>query len=593
MKKLLSLGLPLILTACGGGGSDSGSSPSISASSANTDISVTLSASESNPYQGTGFTLSWTSNAKSCTASGDWTGSLDPTGSKSTTTNTLGSTTYTINCVDGNKSGTASVSVTTRDKPYFVEVPNAFPDPTDNYWFFDKSKPGNRYPGQAVATASIDLNNDGKKEFIMVLHKGLGHDLYFAQYVSDPCKTTTVVYELNGEVFVDATDKYLETNRDFGACVDMNSSTVDINGDGKLDIFFSANQEDGRLSDAGSYMSSQLVGWVSQPNGKYKIVKFGEYKWHHSIGWGIDDSNKVFVTGNGYPSSMVNTKHVWNNTSLVTSTDTSLPIVSPVSFLFQSINGSKSSNVLIQQTFAIQYGAEAYVKQNGVWRKLNMISPSYKFVGEETFTVWNGDKRKVQVLNIDGQMVVGTGGGTGLDSLCNLKLYKDKDPVAVGAYTLSVIDNYVPGAGIKETQVRGQNAFVSFSVENNLLQYKMITIKGETNFDPGKIQCMDVNGDGYDDIVVGIGRDKSITSKRIYLNKKDGTFEKVNLGTSGLLAMLTQIDLYGSHMADFNNDGVMDVVIYPSNPGYKPQITGSFTSMHNSIKFYKGFKALQ
>ena len=162
--------------------------------------------------------------------------------------------------------------------------------------------------------------------------------------------------------------------------------------------------------------------------------------------------------------------------------------------MFQSINGSKSSNVLIQQTCAIQYGAEAYVKQNGAWRKLNMISPSYKSVGEETFTVWNGDKRKVQVLNIDGQMVVGTGGGTGLDSLCNLKLYKDKDPVAVGAYTLSVIDNYVPGAGIKETQVRGQNAFVSFSVENNLLQYKMITIKGETNFDPGKFQCMDVNG---------------------------------------------------------------------------------------------------
>jgi len=581
MRKIVYVSLSLALTACGGGG---GSSPTATINSAGS-LSVNITANTVNPYQSDGFTLNWTSNAKSCTASGDWSGSIDANGSKIIQNNNLGTTVYNISCTDGSKSTTASVTVTTQEKPYFVEVASAFPDPTNHYWFFDQSKPNGLFAGAVSATNAIDMNNDGKKEFLMVIQKGQGLDKLRGQYVVEPCKSTTVIWELNGDKFVDASDKYLDSNRDFNACVDMNNTIVDINNDGKPDIFFSANQEDGRNPDLGSKMDSPLVGWVSQPNGKYKIVKFGDSKWYHSVGSGVDSAGRVFVTGAGFPNNTIqNVRYVWNGKGLEPINDGMLPNISPTTFVFKSVNAN-TSNHLVQQTFNIQMGAEGYIKENMVWRKTNLVRPDVKEIGEEKLTLFSGDIKTVKILEFNNMTIVGTGGGSNLENLCTIKLHKDKEPVAVGTYNLSVINNYVPGKGIKDADIKGQNFIVAFYIENGLLIYKPLTVKGETNFGPGKFQCIDVNKDGYDDLVLGLGNDKSIKSQRIYINQKDGTFAKVDLGNLGLMSVLEYVDLYGSHMADFDNDGKMDVIIYPSNHV-------SNQTLQNGIKMYRGLKAM-
>lgn len=581
MRKIVYVSLSLALTACGGGG---GSSPTATINSAGS-LSVNITANTVNPYQSDGFTLNWTSNAKSCTASGDWSGSIDANGSKIIQNNNLGTTVYNISCTDGSKSTTASVTVTTQEKPYFVEVASAFPDPTNHYWFFDQSKPNGLFAGAVSATNAIDMNNDGKKEFLMVIQKGQGLDKLRGQYVVEPCKSTTVIWELNGDKFVDASDKYLDSNRDFNACVDMNNTIVDINNDGKPDIFFSANQEDGRNPDLGSKMDSPLVGWVSQPNGKYKIVKFGDSKWYHSVGSGVDSAGRVFVTGAGFPNNTIqNVRYVWNGKGLEPINDGMLPNISPTTFVFKSVNAN-TSNHLVQQTFNIQMGAEGYIKENMVWRKTNLVRPDVKEIGEEKLTLFSGDIKTVKILEFNNMTIVGTGGGSNLENLCTIKLHKDKEPIAVGTYNLSVINNYVPGKGIKDADIKGQNFIVAFYIENGLLIYKPLTVKGETNFGPGKFQCIDVNKDGYDDLVLGLGNDKSIKSQRIYINQKDGTFAKVDLGNLGLMSVLEYVDLYGSHMADFDNDGKMDVIIYPSNHV-------SNQTLQNGIKMYRGLKAM-
>lgn len=480
------------------------------------------------------------------------------------------------------------------EQPYFSEVANGFPDPTNMYWFFDSTKPNNTHPGKVNAVASIDLNNDGIKEFLMVIYKGQGHDLLRGQFVSDPCKTTTVIWEhVNGK-FVDASDKYLEQDRDFQSCIgDEVSSIVDINNDGKPDIFFSGNQEDGRNPNLGSSMGSPLVGWISQPNGKYKIAKFGPSIWYHSIGHGIDDSGNKFVTGAGfYPAGTINApvqnqRYIWNGRELQAIYDTYFPVISPVTFLFLSRNGT-ASDLLIQhyEDQNTQLGAVGYYKENSIWYKTNTISVESKFLAEETFQLWSGDSRKIKVLSVDGHAIAGWGGGSNLTNLCELKLYKDQKSIAAGVMNLAKIPNYTPGKTINSNEIVPHGMIVAYDIKDKKLSVTKLTITGEDNYSPGKMQCTDVNGDGYDDIVLGLGNDDNLRHQRIYINQKDGTFKKFNLGTQGVMALNNNVDVYFSHMDDFNNDGMKDIIVFPGNHT-------SNSSLAGTLKFYKGTKAIQ
>ena len=101
--------LIILLTAlvgCGGGGGGS-SDPIIS-------ITVSLSASADEVEVGSPITLTWSStNAQTCSATGDWSGSKAVSGNEVVTINKEGGNTFALNCSANNaSSGSASVEVT-------------------------------------------------------------------------------------------------------------------------------------------------------------------------------------------------------------------------------------------------------------------------------------------------------------------------------------------------------------------------------------------------------------------------------------------------------------------------------------------------
>ena len=193
------------------------------------------------------------------------------------------------------------------------------------------------------------------------------------------------------------------------------------------------------------------------------------------------------------------------------------------------------------------------------------------------------------MLEVEGYKAAGWGAGTGLNGLCEFRLYKDQKPVSAAIYNIGVIPNYVPGKLIKETELVPTNFFAVLDVNDKVMTYKKLPVIGETNFGPGKMQCMDVNKDGYDDIVLGLGNDDSIRHQRIYINQKDGTLKKLDLTPIDFMKLDSMsgppVDLYGSHMDDYDNDGIMDVVVYPSNHGKN-------TSFSNILRFYRGSRAI-
>lgn len=78
-----------------------------------TTATVTLSANPEQTGPGVPTTLTWSStNADSCTASGEWSGTLPSSGSQIVTPRTLGDHVYTLTCADPGAPGQASVTVT-------------------------------------------------------------------------------------------------------------------------------------------------------------------------------------------------------------------------------------------------------------------------------------------------------------------------------------------------------------------------------------------------------------------------------------------------------------------------------------------------
>jgi hypothetical protein len=484
------------------------------------------------------------------------------------------------------------------EQPYFTEVQNAFPDPTNHYWFFNTAIPSSTnirhdvHAARVVGSTAVDLDNDGKLEFLMTFDKGIGADQYNKSYVSVACKSLTVIYELNAAgKFVDASEKYIDGTRDSQSCSGHFYSLIDINNDGRKDIFYSTNQSDGRSSDAGSDMNGYVVGYISQPNGRLKMQKLGPSKYYGSIGHGIDYYGKAFVTAAGYPNDLgtyrQNHKYMWNGSAVEIVYNGILPGMSPVSFNFYSTD-KKSSNRLIQQShFHGHLGAQGFYMENGSWHSTNHVNPDMKLLGSsESLTNYAGDKKRVDVYEYKGKHILGGSVGLTLENLCTIN-NGNGEPYVAGINALAVLkDSYVPGKPLTMNDFYTTIEYVGFHIEDKKLYRDTLNIHGEDNFNYGKMQCIDVNRDGHDDLVMSIGPGQTNEISRIYINQKDKSFKKLDIGDLSKFTLNKDVDKHMSEMADFDGDGIMDIIVYPDNVLNNKPLNGA-------IKFYKGTKSIQ
>lgn len=101
MKKLLAVILAVVFVGCGGG------------SPPPPPPTVSISASPTTIFRGQSSTLTWSStNATSCSASGDWSGTKATTGTEAVTPTTTGTKTFTLACTGAGGSASASATAT-------------------------------------------------------------------------------------------------------------------------------------------------------------------------------------------------------------------------------------------------------------------------------------------------------------------------------------------------------------------------------------------------------------------------------------------------------------------------------------------------
>ena len=112
----------IIIAACGGGGGGSSSEPTTPITPSNPSI-TSFNTSSTSIFEGESITLNWSStNANSCSASGDWSGTKSANGSETLPLSSVKTYTFTLTCsgASGTTDAVSSVS---------VEV-NAIPNPT-------------------------------------------------------------------------------------------------------------------------------------------------------------------------------------------------------------------------------------------------------------------------------------------------------------------------------------------------------------------------------------------------------------------------------------------------------------------------------
>lgn len=467
----------------------------------------------------------------------------------------------------------------------FAEVTGAFPDPLLFYNYVDPVEDPTSNASALFAEA-IDLDGDGKKELVMVMGKG-----WWNVYESRSARSRVTILKLNAQnIFVDVTTQML-TGINSLAGFPSEAKVADLNGDGKPDLLVALSQDDGRQGGNGSLYTAQLAVMLSGVDGKYTWKSFGAPGFWQSINAGRDGAGNPFVMGGG-SFTLPNEAYTFLGGAF-NPVSGAAPNVNSTAFEFLTPAGKSTSETLINVTSNNLLGLEAYTRSSsGEWLHAGVLQTPYPKIGTVQILTWTNSLATADVLNMNGVYVAGQGTGIAISKSCQLRLTPASSPTAIFLMPQARINNYVPGVQIRESDLTPGFALIGATVINGQIAASNPSIGNEetSGVNANEFDCKDVNGDGYDDIIVyAMRRGTASASPIVYLNNKDGTFSKSTYSSAVNMSPDSQVDLESSIMADFDGDGIADVVIFPSSP---PSQKTSL-AFKGVMKFYKGMRSLQ
>lgn len=172
----------------------------------------------------------------------------------------------------------------------------------------------------------------------------------------------------------------------------------------------------------------------------------------------------------------------------------------------------------------------------------------------------------------------------GLSEMCKIRIYPSQNQVAIVKMGGAVAPNFQQGMTIRQNDLQPISFLRGIKFDNSALIDFDLNITGEVteNVNSNFFDCNDVNGDGYDDIVVYPYNADGLPY--VYINTKDGRFSAVD-AKKFPSPSLSWGNSASSIYTDFNNDGIPDLMIFPANG-----VNGSGSVAY---KFYKGSRAIQ
>ena len=458
--------------------------------------------------------------------------------------------------------------------PFFTEVIGAFADPNTVLAISDGVMP------TFITAVPADLNNDGKSELVLLLHN------WNTGAVLLPCPNRLAIFSLGeNNKFTETTSQYIDGPTNINACGE-HFEVIDINLDGKADIIFATDQTDGRgyTPEDMLRVPGNLIGFVSQPNGKYTLQSFGPPEPYYSLALGTNADGSTFITSGPQGYTPRNNQYIYQGGSFVEMAST-LPNISPSAAQFLNSQQKGKSDILIQ---ASQHSGalDAYLLDaNGNWNNTDTQVSPYPIIGQETAITTRGSNL-IDIFNINGQ----PSSVLGFDGSCKIRLSPSSRSIAVIRLLGGIIDNYIPGQILHgDGEIVGTNAVRLFGADvvNGKVKIIGLNISGEDlKVNYNHIMCKDINGDGYDDIVLyNLSSGNAGAIPIVYLNNQNGGFTRINPDIFPIFRSASMIGQVSSIMADFTGDGIVDMVNFPLN-------LWGVTNLAGSLRLFKGIMPL-
>lgn len=187
--------------------------------------------------------------------------------------------------------------------------------------------------------------------------------------------------------------------------------------------------------------------------------------------------------------------------------------------------------------------------------------------------------------------MLGPGSGSIIALMCGSEKTKSKVPEAYFHVPLNYIKNYIPGQTLTwDSKDDASSKIARARIINNKLEVDYPIILGEEpSVNYRNFNCYDVNGDGFDDIVVNpiINASSDMSNKQIkpivYLSTGDGSFAVAKFpSVTYEILKSSYYNQSSTEVGDFDGDGFLDFIVYPNTPGIdKPRLD-------TTMQFFKG-----
>jgi hypothetical protein len=415
----------------------------------------------------------------------------------------------------------------------------------------------------ATSHAVLDVNSDGFLDIVFAFWSGLGPDEW-GQHVGDRVTPNKLAIFINqgGRQFIDQTDTFLRGGADLGGAT-RKVEKVDLNGDGKLDLVFAVNREDGRSGDPVAFSSAQSAALISRGDG-YQIFKFGDPDWNHNVVVG-QLLGKPFVATSGFVGAQSSYYgFTFQNDSFSRSFQFPFQI-SPNTARFISDSASGDTSILIQtQSFPNLLGVEAWRLSAGTWRKVSQVDNPFEYVKDVNFTTYNGtDQSIVPVFKVGDEYIIG-GGGFAITESRLISLSPSSSSLFMAKMELPIIPNFDVAAtqSVRQDDLIGRNKIVFYEYDGDSLQFNDVKIDGELqNLNFNFMSVIDINRDGFLDIVI---LPYTIEGAPVlYMNNSGEKFIRQDINMQNFFRY--HRDTATPIIADFDNDGIFDIVTVPAN----------------------------
>lgn len=415
----------------------------------------------------------------------------------------------------------------------------------------------------------IDMDGDGKKDF--AIH------FWCAQWnmpfgFNGPTPNTFKVFLNKGTHYSNGNSQLFGVDEVSLGGATRKVVVADFNNDGRMDLAYAVNREDGRpIGDSISLAAAQATVVTSKSNNMYGIDRLGPANWYHAVDVYQTGPNTKSVVLHGFHNT--NAKSFSNLNGNWVSDSEPLPFLNGLTYRFMKSLPSKVNDDLIVTVG--QTGATAldiYSKTNSGWQKGVGYSPPVT-TNSVPVIAWNGDPFMGNRIDIGTDSYT----GAGFDDSCLIKRSPTSRAMFIGKFSGRKLPQGYSGQTVNETDMPIVYDLMAFDVVSGNLQkvdLGLDTPLGSEFFN--FIECTDVNGDGYDDLVISIQSNSGIPV--VYLNDKSNKFLKVsqnvfaNIPSAGNVAR--------SILADMDGDGINDLVVFTLHN--EPQI----------IRVYKGLKKL-